>query len=393
MTWFPWLVVLLTAANSTPEPAPRAFELLDVESVDGRPVNRYRFLELGATPVRPVTWDVAPPPGVQYGLALVGPQTGTALAVAWDPAARALWLDADGDRRLTRAERHEIKPGTAVAIAGTIAAPEPVRRTILVRPGLLGGGPRLCVHGCMAGELDLGGKRIRALLLDGNADGCFDAAGADQVCVDLDGDGHFDPATEQFPLGSPIRVGPTSYTVASDPWAGTVAAHERDNRVGRLRLGLGVPRHTGKLESFAANLVSQTGEFVTVEALDTSTETPVGRYRIAGLTLELAEPSGRVWIYTFRGGRGTTIDVAPERETRAVLLQDLAFEITVSAEGDIRPGDDVDATPHLQLASGLYLANCTTRVGEASWPQPRSAAIVLLAPGGTLLDRAVSGFA
>jgi hypothetical protein len=50
-------------------------------------------------------------------------------------------------------------------------------------------------------------------------------------------------------------------------------------------------------------------------------------------------------------------------------------------------------TPHLRLASGLYLANYTTRLGEAAREQDRSAGIVLKSPDGVPLDQAVSGFA
>lgn len=389
MTLFPWLIALAVAGD----PAPSAFVLLDVEAVEGRPLNRYRPLELGQTPVRTVTWEAAPPAGVRHGLALVGPHTDSALAVAWDPATSSLWLDADGDRRLTRDERHEVRPGTTVAVAVAIAAPELVRRTILVRPGLLGGGPRYTVRGGMAGELVLGGRRIRALLTDGNADGCFDAAGTDRVWVDLDGNGRFDPVAEQFPLGAPIRLGSTSYTVASDPWARSVAAHERDSRLGRVRLDLGSRARAGTVVGFSANLVSTTGELVTVQAVDASTEAPVGRYRVAEMSLQLADSTRRVWSYTFAGGRRGTIDVAPGAEARAELLEDLTLDVTATVGGGVRPGDDVDATPHLQVASGLYLAACTTRLGDSPGEQPRSAQIVLKSPAGAALDQAASGFA
>ena len=59
---------------------------------------------------------------------------------------------------------------------------------------------------------------MATILLDENADGCFDAAGTDRVWIDLDGDGRFDPVAEQFPLGTPIRSGQGSYTISSDPW-------------------------------------------------------------------------------------------------------------------------------------------------------------------------------
>ena len=63
-----------------------------------------------------------------------GPRTETALAVAWDSDTRAIWVDADGDRRLTRLEGHELKAGAALEIPVRIAAAKlaPIRRTILV---------------------------------------------------------------------------------------------------------------------------------------------------------------------------------------------------------------------------------------------------------------------
>src|SRR4051794_2193935 len=112
MAFSTWLIVLAVAGH----PAPSAFKLLDVETVEGRPVNRYHTLELGATPVRPVTWEVAPPKGVRHGLVSVGPHTDSALAVAWDPETTELWLDADGNRRFARDEHHEVKPGATLAI-------------------------------------------------------------------------------------------------------------------------------------------------------------------------------------------------------------------------------------------------------------------------------------
>ncbi len=391
MTLLPWLIVLAAAQS-----APQAFELLDVETVEGRSVNRYRALELGETPVRPVTWEVAPPKGVRHGLVPVGPHTDSALAVAWDPEASALWLDADGNRQFARDERHEVKPGAAVAIPVTIAGAVPLRRTILVRPGLLGGGPRYTVRGVMEGTLELGGKNaVRTLLVDGNADGCFDAAGTDRVWLDLDGDGRFDPVAEQFPLGTPIPVGKTSYTIASDPWARSVSAHERDARLGRIQLGLGGRIPAGKVIDFSANLVSKTGELITVQTVDAPTEAPVGRYRVAGLTFQMSDDSGRTWSYTFNGGRGQggTIDIAPGGEIRADLLDGLALDVTAAVHGNTRPGDEIDVTPHIQLASGLYLANCTTRLGDLTREQERTAGIALKGPDGAPLDRVVSGFA
>ncbi len=386
----PWPIVLVLAAQAAP---PSSFVLLDVERVEGRPAGRYRALELGAAPVRPVAWEDAAPAGVRHGLLPVGTHTDAALAVAWDAATGALWVDADGNRRLARDERHELKPDAPLAIPVTIAGAGPDRRTVLVRPGLLGGAPRYTVRGVMEGGLVLGGKAVRTLLVDENADGAFDAAGTDRAWVDLDGNGRFDPVAEQFPIGTPIPVGATSYTIASDPWARSVAAHERDPRLGRLTLGLGGLSPAGRVVAIVANLVSQTGELVNIQAIDVPTEAPVGRYRVAALTLKLGDESGRVWSYTFSGGRSGAIDVTPGGEARADLLAGLALDVTAALHGDAGPGDEVDATPHLQLPSGLYLANCTTRAETAAIDQARTASILLVGPDGAPLDRVVSGFA
>ncbi len=119
------------------------------------------------------------------------------------------------------------------------------RRTLRLRPGLLGGGPRWAVRGCREGRLDLGGRPRRVLLVDGDADGGFDDAGADRCWVDLDGDGRFDPASERLPLGTPIRADGASSTIATDPWGLHVQAVARDDRTGSVRLTLGANCATG----------------------------------------------------------------------------------------------------------------------------------------------------
>jgi hypothetical protein len=358
------LVLALTAGP------PTSFHLLDVDSVDGRPLNRYRPLDLGPSAVRPIAWDVAPPHEIQHGLLLVGPNTDSALAAAWDRSASVLWIDADADRRFSRDECHEIEAGPPIAIPVSIGATEPVRRTILVRPGLLGGGPRYTVRGAMAGELEMAGRRVHTMLIDGNADGCFDEAGTDRVWVDLNGDGQFDSVAEQYPLGAPIRVGDTAYIITSDPWAHEVAAHERDTRDGCVRLSLGSQAIGGKVLDLSANLVSQIGELVTVSSFDAPTEAPVGLYRVAGVSLQLAETSGRVWSYTFSGGRKNTIEVRPGVESCAELFNGLTLDVTAAVHSSTRPGDEIDVTPHLQLASGLYLSlppGFTWRTARPDW--------------------------
>lgn len=392
---WPWLVIALSA-----HPSPSEFEFRDVESVETRPVNRHRALELSDRPVRPIAWETAAPAGIQHGLVPVGPHVDSALAFAWDPAHSILWLDADGDRRFTRSERFELGsknplevPATIALRAGSSGKAHRLRRTLLFRPGLLGSGLRYTVRGAVLGAVDLGGRATPAMLTDGNADGGFDAAGVDRVWLDLDRDARFDPVSEQFLLGVPVVVGANTFTVSSDFMARTVAAHERDPRVGTIRLALGEARRGPSLVALSATLVSETGDLLVIEKLDEPKEAHVGRYRVSAIAIELADESGRLWSYSFRGGREATIRVGPDAESRADLLHGLAMEVTVDAPGEVRPDDEVNVTPHLRFPSGLYLANCVTRRGPSGRDEERGAEIVLRSPSNAPLNRVVSGFA
>src|SRR5438105_4957388 len=75
--------ILLLALPTPAGDGAGAFELVDVEAVEGRPVIVYRPIELGSRPVRPLQWDEPPPEGVRFGLATAGPSPETALALAW----------------------------------------------------------------------------------------------------------------------------------------------------------------------------------------------------------------------------------------------------------------------------------------------------------------------
>ena len=108
----------------------------------------------------------------------------------------------------------------------------------MFRRSALGDGLRYTVRGYMQGRLNLGGKKYATLLIDGNANGCFDTVGQDRVWIDLNQDGRFDPLTEQFPLGKPITHGGDVYVVRSDASASAVVANLRSAGQGKLRLTL-----------------------------------------------------------------------------------------------------------------------------------------------------------
>ena len=309
------------------------FDFKDAATHGGRSVLQYRALEFRDTPVRPFSGDFTAVPGALYGLVLAGPHPQTARTIVWlpnSPGGPQIWLDSDGDGRLTMDQRY-VMTGREIEIPVTITIklqPEikQVRRTLIFRRSALGEGLNYAVRGYAAGKLDLGGEMYDALLIDGNADGMFNAPGQDRVWIDLDRDGCFDPLTEQFPLGKPIVNDGQTWVISSDPLASAVHARLRSGTEGNLRLQLpaGQNRRSAKV---LAELINDLGELLVVDNFDRFQPVLAGEYYILTLKLELADSADQTWIYIFRSGDKHCFPVLAGQDNIITIMGKLALEV------------------------------------------------------------------
>ena len=357
---------------------------------------QYRAIEFREQPVRPLG-DRKFAAGALYGVVPVGPAQETALTIVWLPKAAGggeLWLDANGDGRLTDDERH-VMPGRELTIPATITIqlkPErkQVNRTLVFRRSALGDGLRYTVRGYMQGRVSLGGKQYATLLIDGNANGCFDTIGQDRVWVDLDQDGHFDPLTEQFPLGKPIAHHGETYVIRSDAAASAVVANLRSEGQGKVRLVLAKkPAAAG----ISAELVSDLGELVCIDKLDVAAPVPFGEYRLSSLQVTVPDACGQKWTYNFNSDRSKNYSVPTGKETTITLLRRLAMNVSLGMDrGKVAPGQTIDIQPRLMADRSFYLSSCTTGKDADCGRPEGNAEIVLLAPDGKVVNRGLSGF-
>lgn len=395
-----WIVLVCATIAAADPGAPVALEFRDAVTYDGRTCLQYRTIEFRQEPVQPLEGDCKPTPGAQYGQIRVGPSPETALAVVWIPKTdgdSVLWLDANGDHRLSQDERHVLS-GRELSLPATITVeltpkPRKVVRTILFRRPTLGNGLRYTVRGFAVGKLPLGGMQYPAVLIDGNANGSFDSVGEDRVWIDLNQDGHFDGLTEQFPLGKPILKDKQVYVVRSDPLAAAVTANLRKPGEGKLRLVLTRPH---ELKKFSAELVSDLGELVAVDRLDSLVAVPQGKFLVSWLKLSMVDAKGQLWTYSFSRHDDRWFNVPLGKETAITLMDGLTMKVELDWNGTnkAKPSETVTVRPQLTAGqNSLYLSACflgdeNDRMNAAE----ASAEIRLLSPDGKQVSRGMSGF-
>jgi hypothetical protein len=396
------LFVLLTALfqqTADTAPASASFVFRDASALDGRSILHFRALEFANTPIRPLHAESTIGEGALYSLLPVGSNPEDALTVVWNPKAAGgpqIWVDTDHEDKFTASKMRRFdKAELKVPINLTVNRHQgggKVTRTVVFRRSGLGHGLMYAVRGIAEGKLLLGSETYRAILVDGNADGCFDTAGSDRIWIDLNGDGRFDPLTEQFLLGSPITANGNVYIIRSDATASEVRVYPRTKETGTVRLTL-----TGNADSrvsrVAMQLVSDAGELVSVAQLDKPISLLAGRYRADSVQFSLVDHFGVNWSYRFAGGRRYAIVIAPGKESNAVLLDGLALRVSVpSINQKVNAGQALSVTPHLRTSCGLYLADCQTLAKGAFQLTSSGAQIQLRNSVSEIVDHAVSGF-
>jgi hypothetical protein len=366
-----------------PEPA---WRFVDEAEFTGRSLLTYRALELCAQPVFTVHPDDRPPAGAVFSVLALGPGGKTRLGLVWHAASDVLWLDADGDGRFAPHERHKLGQGLLpIRVAIPFGAGRSHDRTVLVRRR----GDRLsyAVRGFTTGTVTVDGKPIAALLVDGNADGCFDGAGADRIWLDLDGDGRFDPFTEQFPIGAALKISGSTVLVRPDADGLAVEVRERPKVSGSLLVRL--DRIAGaEVVDVEAQYVSEFGELVIVQQADRPTATPIGRYRLNSLSFTLADDQGQIWRYSLASGRQSwTVSIREKQLAAHAPLTGLQLDLEVEAQS----GRTIVVQPSVN-AGPLYMVRCERRPKHGDDWRDVTAEILLCDASDAVVSRGSTGF-
>ena len=322
------MVALLLSAWMAASPE---WTFVDEEKLANRSVLRYQTVVMNDQPAQPLDAKDVPASDSGYGSIQLGNVSENRAGIVWHPDSSELWFDANGDGRYEENERHVLDQ-LEVKVVG------PFSRTKSVFFKRRDDKLFQAIRGYITGEVQLDGQKFKAALTDGNADGCFDQPGADQVWLDLDGNGRFDPLSERFLLGSPIATptGPILLLPRSDRLGVTV--RKRPEEMGRLNFIVN-PKTEAAIHDLSACYQSEFGELIVIREADNPVEFPIGRYRLASLELKLIEDESRIWSYSFHPAHAKfDLLVSKDRTTTDEPLAKLTLNMGTIGSGPIRPG-------------------------------------------------------
>lgn len=302
------------------------------ETVQGRSSLLYRSLTLIGDRPGTIVPGQNLPKGTLFASWKVGSVDRQSYPVAWNAAAKTLFIDMDRDGSFSAKEKWILGPNPIEIPIKIDNRP----RVALIR--VRDDDPLIAVRGFIESKVIIEGKPHMVYLLDGNADGCFDQVGTDRIWLDKNGDGLIDPLVEMFPVGSGIDFGGILYLLKPTAMGEKIEVFRRPKETGNVGFTL-IQGGKAQPSEMIMNLVSEWGEWVQIKQIGKSENLPVGRYRVVDLEFQLHDGNKESWSYHFYStGSKFEIEVRSGKKTTYELLPQLKLHFQVDPFVDMEGG-------------------------------------------------------
>jgi hypothetical protein len=309
-----------------------------------------------------------------------------------------LYVDARRKRRIAAADRVDGKdfvwrlPLDAAYVKGEQT--EKVRRAAVFRYGQVGRTLAFAAAGYLEGTALVGGKAVRARRVDGDANGFFTDP-QDRLWLDLDGDGRFEPMSEQFLYAPVLAVGGSRYAVRTDEH-GSWLSLEPLHGTGTVRLAARPSDRKSRVREVSATLVGRDGSAVSLGGTTPAAVVPAGEYRLAAVAVALDDPAGGprwTFIFSDQGRRGPPLWHSVAKDDTLILdpIGSLELRTGLGKVGTVKSGGDLEFQPQLFTEDGLLIVSCA-RGTPASPAGEESFAESVLAGKNNRVGSARSGF-
>jgi len=273
-------------------------------------------------------------------------------------------------------------------------------RQVIFRRGLVANSIGVATLSYLEGQVELAGRKVAARRVDGDANGLFSDP-RDRLWLDLNGDGQWDPFSEQFPVQPVMVVSGTRYALRTDH-AGTRLALGEITGVGVLRLRLATLPEGAVVRTVEVGLMGDDGSAYSARSDGQAVTVPVGKYALRLLRLSVVDAASRKpWNFQF-----SRYDPPHEKHWHQITAgQELTLDpcgpLQLTAEGNdlkrpAQPGRDVVINPRLWTAEGLLItsSDCNEQPMQFSERGPENCAeVALCQTDGTKVAQHTSGFA
>ena len=313
-----------------------------------------------------------------------------------------LFVDANRDRKIDDRDRVAGMKGSAgreqvwrmpldvAMVEGEVTKTTP--RALIFRLGATGRTLAYAAAGYFEGTVLIDGSPRTVRRMDGDGNGLMTDA-QDRIWIDLDRDGQWDAASEQFLYSSILNLNGGRYVLRSD-LLGTRLALERLVGTGTVQLAL----KKGKAADLHATLVGRDGSAFGLSGNEPAT-VPVGEYRLSTVTATLDDPQGgEGWSYIFSDNGGKPdpnwYAVAKDQQVPIDPIGSLEMGLNVAERGKpIKAGVDLSVQPTLYTGDGLLINAAYRGTPTSAAAQERLGALTTLATtDGQTLSTAHSGF-
>jgi hypothetical protein len=369
--WYLARVVLVAACGCVSAArleAAEAWRYVAPSSQQELQLSRLRRLDLsGTAPEGLVRESVAYSGREQrYVLLRIGSPDSQRIAVVVDVLDRErydLYVDSDRDKEITGDDLVEgTGPFRSVSVKAEVTrdgtSPLLHDRVLVFRRGRVGLSLSGATAGYVQGHVMLDGTEVLTRRVDGDGNGLF-ADTRDQLWIDINGDGKFDPFLEQLPHSPIIRVNGQRLRVVADA-AGERLVLEPVEGEGTLKLEIASLAPDVTVVEAEVMVWGADGSAFSLRELNKPHSLPVGKYTFGTVRVcTKADKSTNLWSFVF--SRSSLSDkedwytVRADVETIADPVGELRFDLELPANPDVRPGDVVSVSPRIATVDGLLI--------------------------------------
>ena len=270
-----------------------------------------------------------------------------------------LYVDTNRDRRIQPKEKvkgtgkiRDIEIPTEVM---TVGVPNHTDRTLQFRSSFDGSHFSLRTMGGYLAQCSINGTSHNVWRMDGNANGLYSDT-EDELWIDIDQDGKWNPIRERFPFRSAIKIGDQRFAVRGDQLGSKIEFAKIEGE-GKLSLDLKLDADTS-ITGIRASIFGNDGSAHSIE--DTKPIVlPIGKYMLGQISLQLKRGDERLWKFSFsHSGNPNTqrwIEVTTSGETVIEPFKDLEFSVV--SPNKYTSGKSMSVRPSLKTGDNLYITS------------------------------------